>query len=257
MLRTERATELQVYAIRGEFQRVLAEYRPTCHGKLYTTESFDIIFMVALCQPYITFTRLFWTAESPGTNTCVRPACSDVRPSVCLRSAWLLHQNTRCLCKPVFLCNKGVLYLLSGSDLIGRNYLQPGGWPSEFRDLYSRPVMWICSQSGTFCGWLLCCVVTLYYIYRLFTARQTRVRRWTGRAAENYEVLLSVLLLFRLILQPGKFSMPAGRTKLVLTCVKLCLLVLTCVDLSHETYNTNLTVQCRMVIICTSTMNWT
>lgn len=220
MLRTERATELQVYAIRGAFQRVLAEYRPTCHGKLYNTKSFDIIFMVALCQPYITFTRSFWMAKSPGTNTCVRPACCDLRPAVCLRSAWLLHQNTRCLCKPVFLCNKGVLYLLSGSDLIGSYYLHTGGWPSEFRDLYSRSVMWICSQSGTFCDWLLCCVVRLYYIYRLLTARQTRVLGWTGRAEENYELLLSALLIFRLLLQPGKFSVPAGRAKLVLTCVK-------------------------------------
>jgi hypothetical protein len=85
-------------------------------------------------------------------------------------------------------------------------------------------------------------MVTLCYIYRLFTARQTRVRGRTGRAAENYEVLLSVLLLFRWLLQPGNFSVPAGRAKFVLTCVNLCLFVLTCVYLSHETYNTHLTV---------------
>jgi len=59
MLRTEDATKLQVNAIRGAFQRVLTECRLTCHGKLCTTESLDIIFMVAHCSLYITFTRSF------------------------------------------------------------------------------------------------------------------------------------------------------------------------------------------------------
>jgi hypothetical protein len=76
--------------------------------------------MVALCPPYITLTRSFWTAESPGTNTCLRPACSDIRPAVCLRSAWLLHLNTPCLCRPVCRCDKGVRYWLGSSNLIGK-----------------------------------------------------------------------------------------------------------------------------------------
>jgi hypothetical protein len=98
---------------------------------LYTTQSLDIIFAVALCSPYITLTSSFWTAESPGTNTCVLSACSDVRPAMCLRSACLLHQNTRCLCKPVYCCDNGEMYLLSGWNLIGKCYLQAYGFQSS------------------------------------------------------------------------------------------------------------------------------
>jgi len=98
---------------------------------IYTRESSDIIFMVALCPPYITLTRSFWTAESPGTNTCVRSACSDVRPAMCLRSACLLRQNNRCLCKLVYCCDNGEIYLLSGSNLMGKCYLQACGLQSS------------------------------------------------------------------------------------------------------------------------------